>query len=128
MNRICITGNLTKDIELRHTQSGVAVINFNIGVRRDYKNENGEYSSDFPSCIAYKHNAEYFGKYAKKGDKLEIEGRLQTRSYEDKEGKKRYITEVVVEKGSILTARQKPENKENDPYKEFADEHPELDK
>lgn len=108
MNSIALTGNLTKDIVLRHTTNGVAVATFSIGVRRDYKSESGDYESDFPSCIAYRSTAEYLSKYAKKGDKLEIIGRLQTRTYE-KDGKKNYVVEVLVEKAGILTARTKTE-------------------
>ena len=121
MNSIVLTGNLTKDIELRHTKNGVAVATFNLGVRRDYKNENGEYESDFPSCIAYKQTAEYLSKYAKKGDKIEVAGRLQTRTYE-KDGEKRYITEVIVEKGSMLNRIEKQAEKKSNPYEEFGKE------
>lgn len=121
MNSIVLTGNLTKDIELRHTKNGVAVATFNLGVRRDYKNENGEYESDFPSCIAYKQTAEYLSKYAKKGDKIEVAGRLQTRTYE-KDGEKRYATEVIVEKGSMLNRIEKQAEKKANPYEEFGKE------
>lgn len=121
MNSIVLTGNLTKDIELRHTKNGVAVATFNLGVRRDYKNENGEYESDFPSCIAYKQTAEYLSKYAKKGDKIEVAGRLQTRTYE-KDGEKRYVTEVIVEKGSMLNRIEKQAEKKVNPYEEFGKE------
>lgn len=117
MNVICLSGYLTKDIVLRHTPNGIAIANFSIGVRRDFKNSDGTYESDFPNCVAYRQTAEYLSNYAKKGDKIEIEGRIQTRKYE-KDGKMNYITEIVVEKGSMLNYISKEKNEENQSVEE----------
>lgn len=131
MNRICITGNLTKDIQVRYTPNNIAVASFSLGVKRDFKNSDGEYESDFPNCIAYRQTAEYLGKYAKKGDKIEIEGRIQTRTYE-KDGKTQYITEIVVDRGSLLSYIKQEEPKEepkeeSNPFEEFGNEHAEQE-
>ena len=125
MNVVNIIGNLTKDVELKSTQSGIEVCTFTLGVRRNYTNKEGKYDSDFPNFIAYKKTAEIISKYAKKGSKLAIEGRIQTRSYE-KESKKVYVTEIVVENVTLLDSKkeskpqEEPKQEEKlDPYTAF---------
>lgn len=117
MNNVIIIGNLTKDVELKATQSGIEVCTFTLGVQRNYKNKEGKYDSDFPSFIAYKKTAEIISKYAKKGSKLAVEGRIQTRSYE-KDGKKVYVTEIVVENVTLLDSKKEvpKEMSKEDPY------------
>ena len=89
MNSVCLMGNLTKDPELKVTQSGLSVTSFSIGVRRDKEN------TDFIDVVAWRQTAENICKYFHKGDKIAITGRLQTRSYEDRQGNKRKAVEVV---------------------------------
>jgi single-strand DNA-binding protein len=130
MNVVNIIGNLTKDVELKSTTSGVEVCTFTLGVRRNYTNKEGKYDSDFPNFIAYKKTAEIISKYAKKGSKLAVEGRIQTRSYE-KDGKKVYVTEIVVENVTLLDSKKesttnlpeqpKQEEEKLDPYTAFGD-------
>ena len=106
MNKVCLTGRITKNIELKYNQNNVAITSFTLAVTRKFKNQNGEYESDFINCIAYKSTAELLSKYVKKGDLLGIEGRIQTRNYEDKDGKRVYVTEVIVDSIDFLQSRK----------------------
>ena len=106
MNNVCLTGRITKNIELKYNQNNVAITSFTLAVTRKFKNQNGEYESDFINCIAYKSTAELLNKYVKKGDLLGIEGRIQTRNYEDKDGKRVYVTEVIVDSIDFLQSRK----------------------
>lgn len=112
MNNVNLIGNLTKEIELKKSTSGVSVCSFSIAVRRDYKNAQGEYDTDFINCIAWRQTAEFLTKYATKGDKLAVNGVLQVRSYDGKDGKKVYVTEVVCNKAEIVHSNQKIETNE----------------
>lgn len=95
LNSITIMGRIGKDIELRRTNNGHAVCAFSLAVDRDYK-ENGNKATDWINCIAWRQNAEYVSKYGAKGRMVGLEGRLQSRSYEDKNGNKRTVWEVMV--------------------------------
>nr|DAU13537.1 MAG TPA: Single strand binding protein [Caudoviricetes sp.] len=112
MNKVCLTGRITKNIELKYNQNNVAITSFNLAVTRKFKNQNGEYESDFINCIAYKSTAELLNKYVKKGDLLGIEGRIQTRNYEDKDGKRVYVTEVIVDSIDFLQSRKNESKQE----------------
>ena len=112
MNKVCLNGRLTKDIDLRYTQNNVAVASFTLAVQRKFKNSNGDYESDFINCIAYKKMAELMNEYVKKGDLIGIEGRIQTRSYENQEGKKVYVTEIIVENVEFLATKKKEYEKD----------------
>lgn len=111
MNKVIIIGRNTKDIELRQTTAGTSVAEFSIAVNRAFKNANGERESDFFNCIAFSKLAETISKYVKKGDQLGVEGRLQTRNYTNKEGRKVYITEIVVENVEFLQSKKQDEPK-----------------
>ena len=113
MNKIILSGNLCQDMTLKYTPNNVTVLNNTIAVRNNYKNANGEYESQFINIVAYKNNAEFLNKYGKKGCKILIEGRLQNRNYTNSEGKKIYVTEVVVDSIEFLEAKKKTENKQN---------------
>ena len=95
MNVIVLSGTLVKDVELRHTKNDLSVGSFTIAVRREIKNKDGNYESDFVNCIAYGKLAETINSYFKKGSRILLEGRIQTGSYE-KDGKKVYTTDIVV--------------------------------
>jgi single-strand DNA-binding protein len=96
MNVITLTGNATKDIELRFTPNGKGVANGTIAVRRDFKNQKGEYETDFINFIALGGLSEVMANHIKKGDKFGINGRLQIRKWEKDNGDKQYFTEVIV--------------------------------
>ena len=97
MNKTVLLGRLTKDPEVRYTQTNnTMVVNFTLAVNRRFAKE-GEQQADFINIIAWKSTAEFVSKYFKKGQQVAVAGRLQTRNYDDKDGKKVFITEVVAE-------------------------------
>ena len=120
MNKVIIIGRNTKDIELKQTTSGTSVVEFSVAVKRTFKT-NGEYESDFFNCVAYSKTAETISRYVKKGDMIGLEGRLQTRNYTNREGKKVYVTEIVVENVEFLQTKKQDEQKQieadTDPFK-----------
>ena len=98
LNHITIMGRLTRDPELRRTGSGVAVASFTLAVDRDFgKNENGERETDFIDCVAWRQTGEFVSKYFIKGRMAVVSGRLQIRSWTDKDGNKRRTAEVVAD-------------------------------
>ena len=121
MNKVVMIGRNTKDVELKQTTAGTSVAEFSIAVKRTFKT-NGEYESDFFNCIAFGKVAETISRYVKKGDMIGIEGRLQTRNYTNKEGRKVYVTEIVVENVEFLQSKkqeeQKPTFADTDPFKD----------
>ena len=105
MNKVILVGNLTRDPELTETPSGVAVCRFAIAVSRDYANADGTRETDFFNITVWRGIAENCGKYLKKGNKVAIVGSLQNRSYEDKDGIKRNVTDVVANEVEFLTPK-----------------------
>lgn len=97
MNKIILIGRLTKDPELRYTQSGTAVAGFTLAVDRRFSNQSGEREADFVNCVAWQKAAEFVSEYFHKGKQMALEGRLQVRSYDGNDGQKRWVTEVVAE-------------------------------
>lgn len=96
MNLCVLIGRICAEPEIRYTQTGKAVASYRIAVDRPYKKDS-QAESDFINCVAWGSNGEFAGKYLHKGMKVAIEGRIQTRTYDDKDGKKVYVTEVVVD-------------------------------
>ena len=98
LNHIVLMGRLTRDPELRRTGSGIAVASFSVAVDRDFgKNENGEKETDFIDCVAWRQTGEFVSKYFTKGRMIVVSGRLQVRSWTDKDGNKRRTAEVVAD-------------------------------
>lgn len=97
INSVNLTGRLTRDPELRVSQSDIAIGNFTLAVNRKFTDRNGERQADFINCVAFKKTAELLKQYVSKGSQIGVTGRLQSRSYENKEGQRVYVTEVVVE-------------------------------
>ena len=106
LNRITMTGRLTRDPELRTTQGNRSVTNFSIANQRNYKNSSGERDTDFFDVVAWRQLADLCGRYLAKGRKVAVVGELQNRSYEAKDGTKRYVTEVVADEVEFLTPRE----------------------
>lgn len=106
LNNVCIVGRLTKDPELRYTQSNQAVATFSLAVNRNFKSQNGEREADFINCVIWRQQAENLANWAKKGDLIGITGRIQTRSYENQQGQRVYVTEVVAEQFQLLESRR----------------------
>ena len=105
MNKVILVGNLTRDPELSETPSGIAVCRFSIAVSRDYAGADGNRETDFFNITVWRGRAENCGRYLKKGNKVAIVGSLQNRSYDDKDGNKRYVTDVIANEVEFLTPR-----------------------
>ena len=132
INRTVLVGRLTRDPELRYTQGGTAVASFTLAVNRQFTNSQGEREADFINCVIWKKAAENFTNFTHKGSLVGIDGRLQTRNYENKQGQRVYVTEVVVENFSLLESKnidssnntnnnpnnqpKKPNNNTSDPF------------
>lgn len=106
INRVVLVGRLTRDPELRTTGSGISVATFTLAVDRQYTNAQGERGADFISCVIWRKAAENFSNFTSKGSLVGIDGRIQTRTYDDKDGKRVYVTEVVVDNFSLLESRR----------------------
>lgn len=115
INRAVLTGRLTRDIELKHTGNGVAVGSFILAVNRAFKNENGEREADFINCVIWRKGAENLAKFTHKGSLIGLDGRIQTRTYDNQQGQKVYVTEVVVDNFSLLEPRD-TNNQSNTPF------------
>ena len=105
MNRVMLTGRLVKDPELRRTNTDIPVVQFTLAVNRSYASRNGERQADFINCVIWRQQAENFAKYLHKGSLIGIEGQIQTRTYEEPSGAKRYITEVLAERFEFLETK-----------------------
>lgn len=114
MNKFIGVGNLTKEGELRSTESGKIIYSNSLAMRNDFKNKDGEYDTEFINFSAWGTTAEYLKKYAKKGNKVLIEGRISTRSYDKQDGSKAYITEVIAEKVELLTYKKEETTTQNE--------------
>ena len=105
MNKVLLIGNLSKDVELSTTASGVNVAKFTLAVKRKYTNESGEKETDFINCVAWRTLADTCHKYLHKGSKVAITGTIQNRSYNTQDGTKRYITEIICDEVDFLTPK-----------------------
>lgn len=105
INNVVLVGRLTKDPELKYTQSNIAVASFSLAVNRNFKDANGERETDFINCVIWRQQAENLANWAKKGALIGITGRIQTRSYENQQGQRVYVTEVVAENFQMLESR-----------------------
>ena len=110
LNKVILSGRIASEIEMKVTPSDVNVCSFRIAVNRRFKNAEGNYDADFISCVAWRGNADFIGKYFKKGDPIEIVGRIETRDYE-KDGHKIYITEVVCDEVGFALSKKTDEPK-----------------
>lgn len=105
INRVVLVGRLTRDVDLRYTQSGNAAGTFSLAVNRQFTNANGDRKADFINCVIWRKSAENLSNFTHKGSLIGIDGRLQTRNYENKEGQRVYVTEVVVDNFSLLDSK-----------------------
>ena len=117
-------GRLTKDCDLKYTSSGTAVGTFTLAVNRQFTNQAGEREADFINCVIWRKNAENFANLTRKGSLVGITGRIQTRNYENKEGQRVYVTEVVAENFALLESKKDSDTQQstrqlqrhNDPF------------
>lgn len=102
LNRVVLVGRLTRDPELKYTGTGIAVCSFTLAINRPFKNAEGNNEADFINIVVWRKPAENTAQYTKKGSLVGVDGRLQSRSYDDKDGKKVYVTEVVADSVQFL--------------------------
>lgn len=114
LNKVIIMGRITHDLEMKQTQSGTAVLSFSVAVDRYSKDE--EKAADFISCVAWNKIAEFIAKYFGKGRMIAITGTLHSRTYDDKNGTKHYVTEVYVDSADFTGEPKHTENAQNAPY------------
>lgn len=110
INRSVLVGRLTRDPELRYTNGDAAVATFTIAVNRQFTNQNGEREADFINCVIWRKAAENFTNFTHKGSLIGIDGHIQTRNYENQQGTRIYVTEVVVDNFSLLESRAESEH------------------
>lgn len=124
MNRVTLTGRLTRDPEIRYTEAGKAVASFTIAVQRRFKNKDGKYDADFINCVAWDKTAEYMSNYIDKGRLIGVEGKIQVRTYEKQDGKKMWVTEVITDSVESLEKKKSSGNNGNTEEDYGADDIP----
>lgn len=112
MNKVVLVGRLTKDPEIKLTTNQTQYCNFTLAVDRRFKDANGNRQTDFINCVAWKATAVFIQKYFKKGNRIGIAGSIQTRNYEDQNGQKQYITEVIADEAEFVESASKGETTE----------------
>jgi single-strand DNA-binding protein len=127
MNKVYLIGNLTRDPELSETTSGIALCRFSIAVNRNYSGSDGERQTDFFNIIVWRTQAENCGRYLKKGSKVAIVGSLQNRNYEDKDGNKRTVTDIVANEVEFLSSKASGDGQEEEPRPVRTGKKPELE-
>ena len=118
MNRVILIGRLTRDPELRYTGNNTPVASFSLAVNRNFSNQNGEREADFINIVVWRKQAENCKNYLTQGSQVCVEGRIQTRSYDDQNGGKRYVTEVVADNVEFLGSKNSSNNSSNGSHNE----------
>ena len=113
MNKVVLIGRLTRDPELRYTGNNTAVATFSLAVNRNFSNQQGEREADFINIVVWRKQAENVKNYLTQGSQVAIDGRIQTRSYDDNNGQKRYVTEVVADNVEFLGSKNSSNNSMN---------------
>ena len=116
INNVVLVGRMTRDAELRHTPSNQAVATFTLAVNRNFKNQDGEREADFVNCAIWRQQAENLANWAKKGALIGVTGRIQTRSYDNQQGQRVYVTEVVAESFQLLESRGQQSNSQDSSF------------
>ncbi|KAA0548545.1 single-stranded DNA-binding protein [Bacillus sp. BGMRC 2118] len=106
INKVILVGRLVKDPELKYLEDGKAVTSITLAVNRNFRNQNGDYDTDFLNCTLWKKNAENTANFCRKGSVIGVTGRIQTRNYDNQDGQRVYITEVVAEGVKFLSAKK----------------------
>lgn len=118
INRVVLVGRLAKDPEFRQTASGVSVTTFTLAVNRTFKNKNGEREADFINIVVFRQQAENVNNYLSKGSLAGVDGRIQSRSYDNNEGRRVFVTEVVADNVQFLDSGNKNNNNQNGGYQQ----------
>ncbi|WP_421432699.1 single-stranded DNA-binding protein [Streptococcus suis] len=113
INNVVLVGRMTRDAELRYTPSNQAVATFTLAVNRNFKNQDGEREADFINVVIWRQQAENLANWAKKGALIGVTGRVQTRSYDNQQGQRVYVTEVVAESFQLLESRGQQSNSQD---------------
>ena len=116
INNVVLVGRMTRDAELRYTPSNQAVATFTLAVNRNFKNQDGEREADFVNCVIWRQQAENLANWAKKGALIGVTGRIQTRSYDNQQGQRVYVTEVVAESFQLLESRGQQSNSQDSSF------------
>lgn len=116
LNRVILMGRITQDLELRQTPGGASVITFNVAVDRGYAKQGEERQTDFITCVAWNQRAEFINNYFSKGRMIAVEGQLRTRTYDDKNGSRHYITEVYVDQVSFTGEKKDVQEQQSKSY------------
>lgn len=124
MNKVILIGRLCADPEIRYTQNQKPVATYRLAVDRQYK-QDGQAATDFLNCVAWNRSAEFVSKNLVKGTKVAIEGRIQTRTYENQDGKTVYVTEIVVDHHEFCERRAAATDNADQGYSEMTDADPE---
>lgn len=112
MNKVVLIGRLTRDPELRYTQGGDAVATFTLAVNRNFKNKDGKYDADFINIVVWRKQAENVANYLSKGRQAAISGRIQTRTYKNKDDKTVYVTEIIADEVQFLDKKDSSDKAE----------------
>lgn len=117
INRVVLVGRITKDVDHRVTTSGASVVSFTLAVNRNFTSASGERETDFINCVTWRASADFMKNYVKKGNLLAVDGRMQTRNYEDNDGRTVYITEVVADSVQLLESRSSNQSDNSGQYR-----------
>lgn len=124
MNKAILMGRLTKDPEIRTTQSNISMASFTLACDRRYKSADGTRQTDFIPCVAWRQTADFAHRYFHKGDRMLVEGTIQPRSWEDQEGQRRYITEVIVDQIYFCESKRSDDRQgQNNDYDSYSNNY-----
>lgn len=118
MNKVELIGRLTKEPELKLTANQTAFCNFTIAVDRRFKDANGQRQADFINCVAWRQTAQFIAKYFHKGNKIALSGSIQTRSFDDQNGQKRFVTEVIIDEAEFVESQPQAQPEPSQPAPE----------
>ena len=116
VNRVVLVGRLTKDPELRYSNSNIPMVYFTVAVNRTFTDQNGQRQADFINCVAFRKQAENMARFLGRGSQIAVEGRIQTRNYQGKDGNTVYVTEVVAESVQFLESKNSPNGRQNNGF------------
>lgn len=119
LNNVCLVGRMTDNAELRYTPNNQAVATFRLAVNRNFKSQNGEREADFINCVIWRQQAENLANWAKKGALIGITGRIQTRNYENQQGQRVYVTEVVADNFQLLESKDRGNQSQGNSQPDF---------
>ena len=116
VNRVVLVGRLTKDPELRYSSSNIPMVYFTVAVNRTFTDQNGQRQADFIKCVAFRKQAENMARFLGRGSQVAVEGRIQTRNYQGKDGNTVYVTEVVADSVQFLESKNSSQSRQNNGF------------